>query len=89
MNLFNRFLAFKLFDDTNVTDDDCKLAFVSGKDTKFDHTKPTLKRLLSKVSSTLSLLWSTAATYNKEKEAFYAKFKCLSKNGKKKTQLSS
>ena len=56
MNLFNRFLAFKLFDDTNVTDDDCKLAFVSGKDAKFDHTKPTLKRLLSKVSSTLSLL---------------------------------
>ena len=56
MNLFNRFLAFKLFDGTTVTDDDCKLAFVSGKDTKFDHTKPKLKRLLSKVSSTLSLL---------------------------------
>ena len=82
MNLLDWFL-----DGTNVTDatDD---AFISGKDTKFDHTKPTLKRLLSKVSSTLSLLWSTAATYNKEKESFYAKFKCLSKNWKKKNQLS-
>lgn len=75
MNMLDPVLVFEHLDGSNAANNDCKLTLALGKDTKFDHMKHALKRLFSKLPSSLSLLLITWTSNIKEKEAFYAKLR--------------